>query len=189
MIVWDKGHKSSLERGGSIMVEVKGNFVTFTPPVDHRYGSTPEQGLWGASMGGLVSAWLAWRNPHLFPKVGCQSGCFTAHPEGGNEYHDPEWLTEQFAATPSLPVCFYLQTGQIEWLLAPNRRFAAVLADKGYFSIYEELPSGHNWATWEQGLEPGLIFLFGQEEKPSLFYSQIKGSVINQQPSKAKFTA
>jgi predicted alpha/beta superfamily hydrolase len=29
------------------------------PEVDHRYGSTPERGLWGASMGGLVSAWLA----------------------------------------------------------------------------------------------------------------------------------
>jgi enterochelin esterase-like enzyme len=37
-----------------------------------------------------------------------------------------------------------MQTGQIEWLLAPNRRFAAVLADKGYCHIYEELPSGHN---------------------------------------------
>lgn len=147
------------------------------PEVDHHYGSTPERGLWGASMGGLVSAWLAWRNPPLFTKVGSQSGCFTAHPEGGNEYHDPEWFTEQFAATSSIPVRFYIQTGQIEWLLAPNRRFAAVLADKGYCHIYEELPSGHNWATWEQGLEPGLISLFGGEEKLSLFHSAVKESV------------
>ena len=35
------------------------------------------------------------------------------------------------------------------------------LADKGYPHSYEELPSGHNWATWEQGLEPGLKHLFG----------------------------
>jgi len=90
---------------------------------------------------------------------------FTAHPEGGDEYHDPEWFTEQFAATPSIPVRFYIQTGRIEWLLAPNRRFAAVLADKGYCHSYEELPSGHNWATWEQGLEPGLISLFGSIQK------------------------
>ena len=50
------------------------------PEVDQRYGATPEHGLWGASLGGLVSIWLAWRNPDLFTKVGSQSGCFTAHP-------------------------------------------------------------------------------------------------------------
>ncbi len=142
------------------------------PEVDHHYGSTTERGLWGASMGGAVSAWLAWRNPHLFTRVGSQSGCFTAHPEGGDEYHDPEWFTEQFAATSRLPVRFSLQTGQIEWLLAPNRRFAAVLMDKGYRHYYEEYPGGHSWATWEQGLAPGLKYLFGNEVMPSLFYSQ-----------------
>ena len=63
--------------------------------------------------------------------------------------------------TPRKLLRFYAQTGQIEWLLAPNRRFAAALADKGYPYSYEELPSGHNWATWEQGLEPGLKYLFG----------------------------
>ena len=142
------------------------------PEVDQRYGATAERGLWGASLGGLVSAWLAWRNPDLFTKVGSQSGCFTAHPEGGDEYHDPEWFTEQFAATPRQPLRFYLQTGQMEWLLAPNRRFAGVLVDKGYPHNYQELPSGHNWATWEQGLEPGLTFLFGEDVKSSLFYNK-----------------
>jgi enterochelin esterase-like enzyme len=131
------------------------------PEVEHRYGETSERALWGASLGGLVSAWLAWKHPHLFTKVGSQSGCFTARPGGGDEYHDPEWFTEQFAETPRKPLRFYAQTGQIEWLLAPNRRFAAALTDKGYPHSYEELPSGHNWATWEQGLEPGLEYLFG----------------------------
>jgi enterochelin esterase-like enzyme len=67
------------------------------------------------------------------------------------------------------PIRFFLQTGQIEWLLAPNRRFAALLAEKGYPHFYQELPSGHNWATWKQGLVPGLLYLFGfdhQEVKP-----------------------
>lgn len=146
------------------------------PTVDQRYGATPERGLWGASLGGLISAWLAWRNPDLFTKVSSQSGCFTADPEGGDEYHDAEWFTEQFAATPRQPLRFYMQTGQIEWLLAPNRRFAAALVDKGYPHNYEELPSGHNWATWEQGLEPGLTYLFGNEVHSSLFYTKPTGS-------------
>lgn len=140
------------------------------PEVDQRYGATEERGLWGASLGGMVSAWLAWRNPQLFTKVGSQSGCFTADPEGGDEYHDPEWLTEQFAATERRSVRFYLETGQIEWLLAPNRRFAAMLVDKGYPHDYQERPGGHNWAIWEQGLEPGLKYLFGVKDRPSLYY-------------------
>jgi enterochelin esterase family protein len=131
------------------------------PQIEHDYTLTPERGLWGASLGGLMSAWLAWRNPQLFTKVASQSGCFTAAPQEGDYYHDPEWLTEQFAATPLRPLRFYVETGQIEWLLAPNRRFAAMLADKGYPHCYQERPSGHNWATWEQGLEPGLKYLFG----------------------------
>ncbi len=135
------------------------------PAVDHRYGATSEQGLWGASLGGMVSVWLAWRNPHLFTKVASQSGCFTADPQGGNYYHDPEWLTEQFAETSFRPLRFYMETGLIEWLLAPNRRFAAMLADKKYSHSYQERPSGHNWATWEQGLEPGLIYLFGKSDE------------------------
>jgi enterochelin esterase family protein len=133
------------------------------PEIVKRYGETSEEVQWGASLGGLVSAWLAWRNPHVFTKVASQSGCFTADLLGGNYYHDREWLTEQFANSSHRPLRFFLQTGQLEWLLAPNRRFAAMLADKGYKHSYQELPGGHNWATWEQGLVPGLIYLFGSD--------------------------
>jgi enterochelin esterase-like enzyme len=132
------------------------------PEVERQYPLTAEQGLWGASLGGLVSTWIAWRHAAIFTKVGSMSGCFTAHPEGRDEYHDPEWMTEQLATTAHRPLRFYTQTGQIEWLLAPNRRFAATLQDKGYAHCYEEYPSGHNWMTWEQGLEPGLRYLFGK---------------------------
>lgn len=93
-----------------------------------------------------------------------QSGCFTVDPQGNDYYHDAEWLTAQFACTRRLPVRFYLETGQIEWCVAPNRRFAAMLADKGYQHGYYERPSGHNWATWKQGLAPALRYLFGQKE-------------------------
>ena len=71
---------------------------------------------------------------------------------------------------------FNAQTGQIEWLLAPNLRFADALADKGYLHSYEELPSGHNWATWEQGLEPGLKYLFGM---PDYYFTTILATPVN----------
>jgi enterochelin esterase-like enzyme len=131
------------------------------PEVDFQYGETESRAVWGASLGGLTALWLAWKHPDIFAKVGSQSGCFKAHPDGNNEYADPEWFTEQFARADRSPVRFYLQTGQIEWLLAANRRFAAVLAEKGYLHKYEEVPGGHSWATWEQGFVPGLEYLFG----------------------------
>jgi enterochelin esterase family protein len=133
------------------------------PWLDSQYGPTSERGLWGASLGGLVSLWLAWRHPQLFSKVATNSACLTAAPNGGDAHHDPEWLTEQFAHSSRIPARFYLETGTVEWLLAPNRRFAAMLADLGYLHHYRERPSGHNWMTWRQGLAPGLSYLFPRQ--------------------------
>ncbi len=132
------------------------------PAVEGHYGKTEQKGLWGASLGGVVSAWLALRNPQLFQVVGTQSACLTLEPGGNDSYTAPEWLTQQYAQTERLPLRFYCETGQIEWLLAPNRRFAAMLQDKGYPHAYTERPSGHNWMTWRQGLAPGLRYLFGK---------------------------
>jgi enterochelin esterase-like enzyme len=135
------------------------------PQVDQDYPKTPERAIWGASLGGLTAAWMAWRNPDVFGKAASQSGAFKTAPREGRRaisyYHDPEWLTELIAGQPRRPVRFYVDTGLLEWLLAPNRRFAAVLADKSYDHCYREHPGGHNWTTWEQGLEPGLRYLFG----------------------------
>jgi enterochelin esterase-like enzyme len=98
--------------------------------------------------------------------VGSQSGCFTAAPRDGRTdasyYRDPEWLTELVSREPARPIRMYVDTGQIEWLVGPNRRFAAALADLGCLHWYREHPSGHNWTTWEQGLEEGLAWLFGR---------------------------
>lgn len=131
------------------------------PEVERQYGKIPLQGLWGASLGGLVSAWMAWRNPQLFPLVATQSACLTIEPGGNDSFSGPEWLTQQYAQSERLPLRFYCETGQIEWLLPANRRFAAMLADKGYPHSYTERASGHNWMTWRQGLEPGLKYLLG----------------------------
>lgn len=139
------------------------------PNVERHHPQPEGRAIWGASLGGLFASWVAWRHPDVFQKVGCQSGCFTAAPRTGRSdasyYHDPEWLTELVANGPAWPLRLYVDTGQIEWLLAPNRRFVAALTDRGYRHCYRERPSGHNWTTWEQGLEPGLLYLFGVTNK------------------------
>ena len=137
--------------------------------VEHGRSAPSERAIWGASLGGLFACWAAWRHPDVFQKVGSQSGCFTAAPPEGRPeasyYRDPEWLTERFSREPGRAIRLYVDTGQVEWLLAPNRRFSAMLADSGYAHCYRERPSGHNWTTWEQGLEAGLLYLFGSAEE------------------------
>jgi enterochelin esterase family protein len=65
---------------------------------------------------------------------------------------------------PGRAIRLYIDTGQIEWFLAPNRRLAAMLADRGYPHCHSEHPNGHHWTTWERGLEPGMLYLFGSSE-------------------------
>jgi enterochelin esterase-like enzyme len=130
------------------------------PEVHRLYGRTPQQGVWGASLGGVTALWLAWRHPAELGWVGSQSACLTLEPGGDDSFRAPEWFTARLAAGPAVPLRIYCETGQLEWLLAPNRRLAATLHDRGYSHAYREWASGHNWVTWRQGLEPGLRYLF-----------------------------
>ena len=129
--------------------------------VERAYGPLGETVLVGASLGGLFSLWQALRHPDRFPKVLALSPALKAHPEGQDTYQDPEWLTERYQEAEKLPR-IYLEVGLLEWLLAPNRRFAALLADRKAPHAYRERPSGHNWVTWKQALAPGLRYLLGR---------------------------
>ncbi len=115
---------------------------------------------WGASLGGLCSANLAWRHPLLFQTVVTQSGAFLfapgqrpADPHGGHEF----WRA-RVESEPWRPLRWFLTTGTLEWLHAPNRNLAATLEGRGYAVGYLERTMGHNWANWRDGLAPGLRF-------------------------------
>jgi enterochelin esterase-like enzyme len=129
--------------------------------VEGTYGALGEVVLVGASLGGLFSLWQALRHRERFPKVLALSPALKAHPQGGDTYADPEWLTERYAEAQHLPR-IYLEVGLLEWLLGPSRRFAALLADRKAPHAYRERPSGHNWVTWKQALAPGLRYLLGE---------------------------
>jgi len=129
--------------------------------VERTYGPLGELVLVGASLGGLFSLWQAWRHPGRFAKVLALSPALKAHPGGQDAYLDQEWLLERYAEAKALPRV-YLEVGLLEWLLGPNRRFAALLADRKAAHAYRERPSGHNWVTWKQALAPGLRYLLGE---------------------------
>jgi enterochelin esterase-like enzyme len=124
------------------------------------------RGLWGASLGGLISLYLASTHPALFGTVVSHSGAFIAHPAGrqGSSIDTTtagEWLRERLQASPPRHLRVSLDTGTLEWLTAPNRRMAAALADLGVQHQYREYQSGHNWVTWKSALPEALLYVQG----------------------------
>jgi len=125
------------------------------------------RGLWGASLGGLISLYLGSRHPELFGKVVSHSGAFIAHPDGRqgrviDTTTAGEWLRETLTTTPPRHLKVSLDTGTLEWLTAPNRRMAATLADLGVQHQYREYQSGHNWVTWRSALPEALLYVQGK---------------------------
>ncbi|ADR37046.1 esterase [Oceanithermus profundus DSM 14977] len=133
------------------------------PAVEAAFGPGGPWGAWGASLGGLAALWLGLEHPDVFARVGAQSPALLAAPGGRDARRDPEWLAERYRRAERGPARVALQVGRLEWLLAPARRFAAVLAERGTAHEYREYPSGHNWTTWRIGAAEGLVDLFGAD--------------------------
>ncbi len=124
------------------------------------------KGMWGASMGGLISMYAGLKHSDVFGMVVSQSGALQADVGGAAKGTRPdgqrEWLVEQFSELEKLPLRVSMDCGQLEWLLGSNRRMAAALFDRKYVHQYFELPSGHNWTTWRNGLAKHLLFMLGK---------------------------
>ncbi|WP_407569652.1 alpha/beta hydrolase [Deinococcus altitudinis] len=140
------------------------------PRVEGAYNVSTQaagRGLWGASLGGLISLYLGSRHPELFGRVVSHSGAFIARPgatRGGtiDTTTAGEWLRETLEATPPRHLKVSLDTGTLEWLAAPNRRMAAAFADLGMQHQYREYQSGHNWVTWRSALPEALLYMQGK---------------------------
>lgn len=136
------------------------------PQVEEKM-TVSERGLWGASLGGLISLYLGSRHPELFTRVVSHSGAFIARP--GAKYANGvidsttagEWLLEQLGKNPPTHLKTSLDTGTLEWLTGPNRRMAALFADSFLTHQYREYPSGHNWVTWREALPEAFLYMQG----------------------------
>lgn len=136
------------------------------PRVEGVYATPSVRGLWGASLGGLISLYLGSRHPELFGRVVSHSGAFIARPGALRDgvidtTTAGEWLREQVQAAPPRHLKTSLDTGTLEWLTGPNRRMAALFADQFLDHQYREYPSGHNWVTWREALPEAFLFMQG----------------------------
>ena len=122
----------------------------------------------GSSYGGLAATYAGFSHPEVFGNVISQSGSFWWKPKGDSEH---EWLTRQFAASPVLPVRFYLDVGLLERGPTPddgpdqvvvNRHMRDVLQAKGYNVHYREFYGGHEYLNWRGTFADALLLLFGK---------------------------
>ncbi len=130
------------------------------PTVEARIRCNGRRTAWGASLGGLCSAHLAWSFPDRFQQVVSQSGAFLFSPDmdfdfpfAGNE----SFLHRVLREGPR-PVDWSLDCGTLEWLMESNQRLAEALAAQGTVARLQTRHAGHNWINWRNGLADGLRF-------------------------------
>ena len=131
--------------------------------------------LAGSSYGGLASAWVAYRHPQVFGNVIALSGSFWWAPTNvrfTREYDrwgEGEWLSQQYATSPRLPVRFFLAAGLFEFgttgdgggILETSRHLRDVLRAKDYAVHYQEFAGGHDYLAWRGQLAQGLKQVWG----------------------------
>jgi enterochelin esterase-like enzyme len=113
-------------------------------------------GMMGASMGGLMSLYTALRAPEIFGRVLCESGAF-----GADHLYYRSVIYDLIRLGPAPPVKVWMDCGEMEWYLAPNREMNQLLRERGYDVTYVEHTSGHNYPSWRNSLWRGLEYLYG----------------------------
>ena len=82
-----------------------------------------------------------------------------------------EWLPRQYAAAARLPVNFHLSAGVLETARMrdggvtqreTNRRFHALLREKGYRVHYDEYHGGHDYSSLGEPLREALVLMAGR---------------------------
>ncbi|SOZ38388.1 alpha/beta hydrolase [Cupriavidus neocaledonicus] len=127
----------------------------------------------GSSYGGLAAAYAGLRHPERFGLVLSQSGSFWWGPGGAPDQppRQPQWLIREYAASPRLPLRFYLEAGRFEDgrgavnILTTTRHMRDVLVARGYPVVHAEHASGHDYLQWRGTLACGLIALLGRPER------------------------
>jgi enterochelin esterase-like enzyme len=125
--------------------------------------------LSGISLGGLASAYGAFRHPEVFGNVLSQSGSFW----WGPKEEEPEATSRDYATAPRLPIRFWMEVGSFELggpraettQLAGNRHLRDVLRARGYDVAYREFAGNHTYLCWRGTIADGLTALFGTPSK------------------------
>ena len=124
------------------------------PHMERRYRTLTQResrGVMGASLGGLISFYVALSRPHLFSRVGGQSSAL----------HLEEAKIMALLTRVSARTTFYLDVGRYEPRYVPtHQRMVAMLNALGHPCLFQQLGAGHNWTSWRTHLKDLLTYLW-----------------------------
>ena len=137
------------------------------PFIDRSFRTLPGQdttAIMGSSLGGLVSFYIARRNPAVFGKAGCMSSSF--------------WWNNQALplaveqSTDHVPVAIYLDAGTDNDGLPETTRMDHALAADGYvqgrdLDFVTAQGGSHNEASWAARVAIPLTWLFPWQSTPN----------------------
>lgn len=132
------------------------------PHIDDRFRtlkSSEGRGVMGASLGGLISVYLALKRPDLFSKAASQSGAFLLAQDR---------ILDLAREAPAAQL-FYFDVGKYERRFVPSHvLLVEALTARGSRCFFQELAGGHNWTSWRAHLKDLLVFLWpaGSAEAP-----------------------
>jgi predicted alpha/beta superfamily hydrolase len=111
----------------------------------------------GSSLGGLVSFYLARRNPAVFAKAGCMSSSFW--------WNDQALVVQVEQSTAHVPVKLYLDAGTSSDGLPEAARMDGALLTDGYvqgadLDFVTAQGGSHNEASWAARVAIPLGWLF-----------------------------
>ncbi|NTX09546.1 alpha/beta hydrolase [Myxococcus sp. CA056] len=146
-----------------LMPRVEAGFRVKTGPRD--------TGIFGASLGGLISVYAGFQFPEKFGFVGTQSGTLFWPHDGEVDRDDGNAMVLRAGQEPVVPVRFYVDHGspatgctddgeQGSDDCQSNLQFLAALKSRGYDVAHVHEPSGqHDWSFWKKRL-PKLLCVF-----------------------------
>lgn len=146
--------------GGGANVYERFLIDTVKPHIDQTFRTLPSAAntaIMGSSLGGLLSCYIARRNPAVFSKAGCMSSSFWWNAQAFTAQ------VEQSTAHPA--VRFYLDAGTVNDGLAETSRMDAALRADGYVPGADLLfvtatGASHNEASWAARVATPLAWLF-----------------------------
>lgn len=143
------------------------------PKIDKEFRTVPDRksrAIAGLSMGGYGALKFGLKYPDKFGLAGSFSGALDAPLRGsdhkalrpsitsvyGSDNSETRNDNDIFRIVREMPAekvktlpFLYLDCGTEDFLLQPNRDFAALLIDKKIPHEFRQLPGGHTWPYWE----------------------------------------
>ncbi len=128
----------------------------FIPHVERKFpihGDAAHRAIIGTSMGGLTSAFFAFRRPDLFSMAGMQSPAFWARPQIYSVCDNPN----------GSKIKVFITSGMINDASEGSRKMKTILQNNACVFQYHENNEGHSWGNWRNLIDDILIDFYGKQ--------------------------